>query len=54
MFYLQHSIDWAEDKTWSPGEVTGDVSSSDEDETREEDSDYDDSDDDYIPPLCVR
>ncbi|KAF0039257.1 hypothetical protein F2P81_007492 [Scophthalmus maximus] len=34
-------IDLAEDKTWSPGEETGDVSSSEEWETLEEDSDSD-------------
>lgn len=55
IFGLLHSIDWAEDRTWSPGEDTGDVSTSEDEETKEEGRDYEDSDDeDYIPPLCVR
>ena len=45
IYCLLHSIDWAEDRTWSPSEDTGDVSTSEEEETIEEDSDYDDSDD---------
>ncbi|XP_077104213.1 uncharacterized protein LOC143757148 [Siphateles boraxobius] len=52
---LETSIDWAEDRTWTPHEDTRDVSTSEEEETIEEDSDYDESDDDdYNPPLCVR
>lgn len=50
-----NGFDWAEDRTWAPHEDTRDVSTSEEKETIEEGSDYDDSDDeDYIPPLCVQ
>ncbi|KAG1928002.1 hypothetical protein F2P79_023847, partial [Pimephales promelas] len=55
--HIQNSvIDWADDRTWDPQEDKGDVSTSEEEVTIEEGSDYDDeeSDDDYIPPLCVR
>ena len=53
-FFFLHSIDWTEDKTWPPGDDTGDVSYSEEEETIEGDSDEDDSDNDYIPNLCVQ
>ncbi|KAI3366158.1 hypothetical protein L3Q82_009982, partial [Scortum barcoo] len=54
--HIQNSIiDWVEDRTWSPGEDPGDVSTSEDEETVEEERNYDDNDDeDFIPPLCVR
>ncbi|XP_042602788.1 uncharacterized protein LOC122141038 [Cyprinus carpio] len=47
-------IEW-EDDTWCPDMETKSVSSFEEDETKEIDTDYDDSDDeDYMPHICVR
>ncbi|XP_073711610.1 uncharacterized protein [Misgurnus anguillicaudatus] len=48
------TIDW-EDNTWCPDMETESVSSLEEEETKEIDTDYDDSDDeDYMPRICVR
>ncbi|XP_022066748.1 zinc finger protein 260-like isoform X1 [Acanthochromis polyacanthus] len=54
--HIQNSvIDWTEDKTWAPVEDLGDISTSEDGQTTEEDGYNDDSDDeDYIPPSCVR
>ena len=60
------SIDWDDDtwyperqtddddQTWHPDMETESVSSLEEDQTREIDTDYDDSDEDYMPRICVR
>ncbi|XP_016116920.1 uncharacterized protein [Sinocyclocheilus grahami] len=46
------TIDW-EDETWRPDFETESVSSLEEYDTKEVDSDSDDSDDDYSPRICV-
>ncbi|KAL0973572.1 hypothetical protein UPYG_G00206280 [Umbra pygmaea] len=53
--HIQNSIiDW-EDDTWCPDKEADSVSSLEEDETKEVDTDFKDSEDeDYMPRICVR
>ncbi|KAL0973307.1 hypothetical protein UPYG_G00201750 [Umbra pygmaea] len=53
--HIQNSIiDW-EDDTWCPDKEADSVSSLEEDETKEVDTDFEDSEDeDYMPRICVR
>ncbi len=48
-----NSIDW-EDETWCLDFETESVSSLEEYDTKEVDSDSEDRDDEYIPRICVR